>query len=128
MRRLFREPRKMRKIRLVNAWKLRSEGSYSRNDPGVWLVYSDSTRRGAYAQINVISQRVANSGIRALWIWKFWPKISTFSAMGPIFAALGRQSNFRGPLRSQAIAWFSDILYPIPLWLNKCQKWKNRIF
>ena len=37
----------------IHAWKLVQEGvvSYSRNDPGLWLVYSDSTRRAAHAHI-----------------------------------------------------------------------------
>ena len=35
-------------------------GSYSRNDPCVWLVYSDSNRRAAHAHIDETSQRVGN--------------------------------------------------------------------
>ena len=52
--------------------------SSSRNDPSVCLVYSDSTRRNGHAHIGETSQRVANSGIRALWSWIFWPKNDTF--------------------------------------------------
>ena len=37
--------------------------SYSRNDPGVWLVHCDSIRRGAHAHIGQTSQRVAKSWI-----------------------------------------------------------------
>ena len=44
----------------------REEGSNSRNDPGVQLVYSESTRRRANAHIGETSQPVANSGMRAL--------------------------------------------------------------
>ena len=56
----------------AHSLKHRPGGSNSRNDPGVWLVYSDSTRRAEHAHICETSQRVANSGIRALWSWKFW--------------------------------------------------------
>ena len=41
------------------------QGSNSRNDPGVWQVYSDSTRRAEHAHICETSQRVANYEIRA---------------------------------------------------------------
>ena len=51
----------------VHSQKLRPGGSNSRNDPGVWLSYSDSTRRAEHAHIGGTSQRVANSGVRALW-------------------------------------------------------------
>ena len=46
--------------------KLRPGGSNSRNDPGVLLVYLDSTHRAENAHIFETSQRVANSGVRAL--------------------------------------------------------------
>ena len=57
--------------------------SNSRNDPGVRIVYFESTRRGALALIRETSQRVGNSRIRALCGWKFRPKMSLFQ--GQIF-------------------------------------------
>ena len=56
-------------------WNLfQGEGSNSRNDLVVWLVYSDSTWRAARAFIGRTSQWVKNSGTTYLWSWKFWQK------------------------------------------------------
>ena len=54
------------------------EGSNSRNDRGMWLVYSEKTRQAAHAHICETSQRVAKSEIKALWSWKFRPKNDSF--------------------------------------------------
>ena len=51
----------------------RGDGSNSRNYPGMWLAYSDSTWRVEHAHICETSQRVANSEIKAFRSWKFWP-------------------------------------------------------
>ena len=56
----------------------RGEGSNSRNDPGLWIVNSDSTQRAEHAHICETSQRVANSEIIALWSWNFGPRITLF--------------------------------------------------
>ena len=53
-----------------------SKAPHSRNDPGMWQEFSDSTRRAAHAHIRQTSQRVAD--FRALWSWKLWPKNDTF--------------------------------------------------
>ena len=63
-----------RKISWITHPETSSRGSNSRNDPGVLLVYSNSTCRAEHAHICETSQRVANSGVRVLWSWKFWPK------------------------------------------------------
>ena len=55
-----------------------SRGSNSRNDPGVWLVYSDSTRQAEHAYICEIFQQVANSEIRALRSCKYRPRVTLF--------------------------------------------------
>ena len=67
-----------------------SRGSNYRNDPGVWLWYSDSTRRAEHAHIGGTSQRVANSGVRALWSWKIWKKKLCFLITG------GARTPFQG--------------------------------
>ena len=82
-----------RRLQIFFLIYLRPGRSNSRNDPGVWLVYYDSTRRAEHAHIGATSQRVANSGVRALWSWKFWPKISMFSAIMSIFSLLGGVEN-----------------------------------
>ena len=61
---------------------------HSRNDPGMWLVFSDSTRRAAHAYIRETSQRVAEF-FMALWSWKFWPKNDTFFGYNVYFLATG---------------------------------------
>ena len=66
-------------VYLTHSLKLRPGGANSRNEPGVWLWYSDSTRRAKHAHIEETSQGVAESEIRVLWSWTFWRKISTFS-------------------------------------------------
>ena len=55
--------------------KILRGGPDSRNDQGVWLVYSHGTRRAAHAHMSETSQRVVNSRIRVLWTWKFGPKM-----------------------------------------------------
>ena len=67
----------------------------SRNDPGVWLAYSDSTRRAEHAHICETSERVANSEIRALWSLKFWSKIGNFR-LCRFSRHWGRKSTFQG--------------------------------
>ena len=67
------------KIAISTPWNFVQGGSNSKNDPGVWLWYSYSTRRAEHAHIGGTSQRVANSGVRALWSWKFWKKKIVFS-------------------------------------------------
>ena len=51
----------------LHSLKHRPGGSNSRNDPGMWLWYSDSTRWAEHAHIGGTSHRVAKSGIRAPW-------------------------------------------------------------
>ena len=46
--------------------KLRSGPPYSRKDPGMRLIFSDSTRRAEHAHIGETSQRMAKSGVRTL--------------------------------------------------------------
>ena len=67
--------------------KIRPGGSKSRIDPGLWLVYSESTRQAEHVHICGTSQRVANSKIE--WSWKFWPNNDAFSARMSIFSPLG---------------------------------------
>ena len=66
--------------------KLRPGGkANTRNYPGMWLLYSDSTRRGACANVAETSWRMANSGISGLWSWKFRPNNVTFLTIMSIF-------------------------------------------
>ena len=76
-------------MKTYTPWNFVQGGSNSRNDPGVRLWYSDSTRRAEHAHIGGTSQRVANSGVRALWNWKFWKKKLWFLTTGaPLSRAL----------------------------------------
>ena len=52
--------------------------SYSRNDQGVWPVYSDCTRRGEQAFRGRTSQRTEKCVIKGLSCLKFGPKMSLF--------------------------------------------------
>ena len=70
----FKTPKPLDEKYVALTLKLRPGGTNSRNDPDVWLWYSNSTRRAEHAKIGGTSQRVANSGVRALWSWKFWKK------------------------------------------------------
>ena len=45
-------------IYITHTLKLRPGGSYSRNDPAVWLVYSDSARSAEQGHIGEASQRM----------------------------------------------------------------------
>ena len=87
---------------------------HSRNDPGMWLVFSDSTRRAAQAHIGQTSQRVAHfyGTLKLEILTKTW---HCFSAIMSIFSPLGGDratfSNKR-KLRPQAIAWWKKI----PIW------------
>ena len=68
----------------LHSLKHRPGGSNSRNDPGMWLWYSDSTRR------------VANSGIRALWSWISAENWHFFSAVFFCLITGGARATFNG--------------------------------
>ena len=67
---------------MVHSFKHRPGGSNSRNDPGVWLWYSDSTRRAEHAHTGETSQRVANSGVEHFEVGNFEKKIAFSHSWG----------------------------------------------
>ena len=58
--------------------RLKRKGSNTRNDPGVLLVYSESTRRAEHAHICEISQRVQILKLRHSEFGYFDPEMKLF--------------------------------------------------
>ena len=81
-------------MRLYTNWNfVQGGGSYSRNDPVLWLVYSDSTRRAAHGHIRETSQRVA-AELGHFEVGHFGQKMTFFGYNVDFLVTGGRQSNF----------------------------------
>ena len=97
------EPKRSSELKRFHWWdtplKFRPGPPYSRNDPGVWKVYSHSTRRAEHAHMCETYQRVTNSEIKALWSCKLWPKNDTFFSWNANFLGTGGDLSFRSRLK-----------------------------
>ena len=79
---------------------------HPRNDPGLWLVYSDRARRDKHAHIGETSQRVANLERGHSEVGNFDQKMTLFSDIMSISSPLGGdRATFKRKLRPQANAW-----------------------
>ena len=83
-----------------NTWNTVNGRPYSRKDPGVWLVYLYSTRRGARATFII---GLLNQWLNRVLGWKFEPTIGTHFGYNINFLAFGSDKGILKGLKKSLV-------------------------